>query len=42
MSEAELFGLSELCFHDMIVPESNEIVKNVLKNVIKLSCVGSG
>jgi hypothetical protein len=24
------------------VPESNELVKNVLKNVIKLACVGSG
>jgi len=42
MSEEELSDLSELRFHNMVVPESNDLVKSVLKYVIKSACVGSG
>jgi hypothetical protein len=42
MSEEELSDLSELRFHNMVVPESNYLVKSVLNNVIKSACVGSG
>lgn len=41
MTPQDLADFSTLEFHSMLVPESNDLVKNVLKNVIKSACAGT-
>ena len=41
MSAEDLAAFADLRFHTMLVAESNDLVQNVLKYVIRTACTGA-